>query len=122
MSATEKALREVLAALDGWIEGTQSNHEARGHRDTDCCTTFHPEDIRSMVEGARRVIAAKKRRKAGRARRGPLTIAVSTPGGPAAHHAVTPGDTLAVTLKGYVQTGTEIKVLTMPVNITITGF
>lgn len=50
--------RMVLSALDGWIEGAQANHEALGRRDTDCCSTFHPDDIRNMVNDACRVMGA----------------------------------------------------------------
>lgn len=48
------ALREVLTQLDGWVAGMKSNHEALDHRDRDCCDTFHPADIRGMVNDAAR--------------------------------------------------------------------
>lgn len=45
----------MRGVLDGWIEGSKINHEALGHRDN-CCETFHPEDIRRMIEDAEREI------------------------------------------------------------------
>jgi len=50
--------KALLDVLDGWIEGQQENHEAMGHRDTDCCDTFEPDDIRRMVNDAARVMGA----------------------------------------------------------------
>lgn len=104
MSATKKALREVLAALDGRIEGAKSNHEALGHRDTDCCTTFDPEDIRSMVTDAAQQIKAKKRRKKGRAAE-PLGVIVEIEDGIAGtRHSriITTGDTYTLNVQGFL--------------------
>lgn len=51
-----KALTAMLAVLDGWIEGAQHNHEGSGHRDSDCCRSFEPADIRNMVADACREV------------------------------------------------------------------
>jgi len=51
------ALREVLTVLDGYIEGMQENHEAMGHRDSDCCSTFAADDVRNMLDEAARTFA-----------------------------------------------------------------
>lgn len=62
--ATHRALDEVISALDGWIEGAKSNHEALGHRgepvDSECWRVFHVDDIRNMVEDARRQLGAER--------------------------------------------------------------
>lgn len=107
MSATKKALREVLAALDGWIEDAKINHESMEH-DDDCCTTFHPQDIRNMVEGAAQNIKAKKRRKKARATK-PLGVIVEIEDGIAGtRHSriITTGDTFTlnvpVTIKARI--------------------
>lgn len=104
MSATEKALREVLATLDGWIEGANSNHEALGHRDTDCCTAFHPEDIRNMVEDARRSIKAKKRRKKTRTTGASAVIVEVEDGIAGSRHSriITIGDTYTLNVQGFL--------------------
>lgn len=104
MSGTKKALREVLAALDGWIEGAKSNHEALGHRDTDCCETFHPEDIRNMVADAAMSIKAKKRRKKGGAAR-TSTVVVEVEDGISGNRysrLITTGDTYTLNAPGLV--------------------
>lgn len=104
MSATEKALQEVLDVLDGWIEGAKSNHEALDHRDTDCCTAFHPEDIRNMVADARRSIEAKKRRKKRRTNGRSAVIVEVQDGitGSRRSHIITTGDTLMLNMKGFL--------------------
>lgn len=55
-----RALHEVLAVLDGWIEGAKENHEALYHRGElageECWTRFHPQDIRNMVDDAARAL------------------------------------------------------------------
>jgi len=38
--AKRRALRAVLEALDGWIEGAKSNHEACEHRGEECWRSF----------------------------------------------------------------------------------
>lgn len=48
------ALRRVLDVLNEWIEGVRINHRIAEHRGSDCCDTFHPDDIRSMVNEAAR--------------------------------------------------------------------
>lgn len=57
-----EALGAVLEALDGWIEGAMSNHEASGHRhenkDEECWRSFAPQDIRNMVHDAARQVSA----------------------------------------------------------------
>lgn len=44
--------------LDGWIEGAKENHEASDHRyelrDAECWAIFAVEDIKRMIEDARR--------------------------------------------------------------------
>lgn len=50
--------RALLDVLEGWIEGAAGNHEALGHRDADCCSMFHPDDVRRMVNDACRVMGA----------------------------------------------------------------
>lgn len=122
MSGTKKALREVLAMLDGWIEVGQENHKAMEHRDTDCCTTLHPEDVRTMVEDVGRQIKAKKRRKKGRAdapRKATVILTLEQIAtGIYSTHVVTPGDTLQVTVNGYIQTGGKrLAVVEFPVRI-----
>lgn len=46
-------MREVL---DQWVSGAKENHEALGHRDEstgdECWNSFHPDDIRRMIEDA----------------------------------------------------------------------
>lgn len=105
MSSAKKALREVLAALDGWVEGAQSNHEAMGHRDTDCCTTFHPDDIRSMVADAARSIKTKKRRKEARAMQAQVArVVVEIEDGiTGTRHSriITPGDVYTLNMQGF---------------------
>lgn len=50
---------KVMAdVLDDWVSGAADNHEALGHRDEDCCSTFTPEDIRRMIDDARNEITA----------------------------------------------------------------
>jgi ketosteroid isomerase-like protein len=104
VSATKDALQEVLAALDGWIEGAKSNHEALGHRDTDCCVTFDPEDIRSMVTDAARSIKAKKRRKKTHAGKPPGVVVEIEDGIAGTRHArfMTTGDTFTLNVQGYL--------------------
>lgn len=62
--AAHRALDEVISALDGWIEGAKSNHEALGHRgepvDGECWRVFHVDDIRNMIEDARRQLGAER--------------------------------------------------------------
>jgi hypothetical protein len=50
------ALKTLLSVLDGWIEGSRSNHEALDHRTSfdGCCGQYAPEDIRAMVNDAAR--------------------------------------------------------------------
>jgi hypothetical protein len=60
--AVYDAGRALLDVLDGWVEGATGNHEALGHRDADCCNTFHPEDIRVMVNDAMRLMGAPEHR------------------------------------------------------------
>lgn len=54
------ALSAMLAALDGWIEGSQENHDALEHRDEDigaeCWRQWTPSDIRDMVNDAAREV------------------------------------------------------------------
>lgn len=104
MSGTKKALREVLAALDAWIEGAKSTHEALGHRDTDCCTAFHPEDIRDMVKDARRSIEAKKRRKKPRTTGASAVIVEVEDGIAGSRHSriITAGDTYTINVQGFL--------------------
>jgi hypothetical protein len=52
------ALREMLKALDGWIEGARENNEALGRHDDP--QVFHAEDIRSMVNDAARVLGVRE--------------------------------------------------------------
>lgn len=54
--AQYEALKALLDALDGWVEGAAENHEALGHRDADCCSTFAPDDVREMANDAARVL------------------------------------------------------------------
>jgi hypothetical protein len=53
-----EALMRVLEALDGWIEGQKSNHEACDHRGEnrgeECWRTWAPSDIRNMINDAAR--------------------------------------------------------------------
>lgn len=58
--AQYEALRAVLGSLDGWVAGARENHEALGHRDFDCCETFHPNDIRRMVNAAARELGVRR--------------------------------------------------------------
>jgi hypothetical protein len=53
-----KALRAVLDAVDGWVDGAKENHRALEHRGEQlpCWESFHPDDIRNMVADAARVI------------------------------------------------------------------
>jgi hypothetical protein len=50
------ALAAMRAALDGWIEGARSNHDAVGRRGEsrgeECWRTFAPADIRAMINDA----------------------------------------------------------------------
>jgi len=50
------ALSAMLGVVDGWVEGAQANHEGLGHRDKDCCSTFHPDDIKRMINDAAREV------------------------------------------------------------------
>jgi hypothetical protein len=52
--------KALLDVLSGWIEGAQENHEAYDHRDSDCCKTFYPEDIRRMVNDAARIMGTRE--------------------------------------------------------------
>lgn len=56
--AQRLALAAVLDALDGWIEGAQSNHDDMGHRGEntgdECWRSFAPGDIRNMINDAAR--------------------------------------------------------------------
>lgn len=49
-------LAAVLAALDGWIEGSRDNHVEVGHRHEnvgdECWRKFGPADIRNMINDA----------------------------------------------------------------------
>lgn len=122
MSGAKKALREVLAALDGWIEGAQSNHEALGHRDSDCCQTFHPEDIRNMVADAARSVEAKKRRKKADAAR-PSAVVIEVIDGVAGARymrTITTGDTYTLNVEGFLISldgGKLISKIDVPVTI-----
>jgi hypothetical protein len=53
-----EALTRVLEALDGWVEGQKSNHEACDHRGEnrgeECWRTWAPSDIRNMINDAAR--------------------------------------------------------------------
>ncbi len=57
-SGAHRALRALLDALDGWIQGARENHEASGHRGEirggECWREFAPSDIRRMVNDAAR--------------------------------------------------------------------
>lgn len=57
----DQAIRTFNDTLDGWVEGARANHAALEHRDRieDCCLTFAPDDIRRMVEDARRELLDK---------------------------------------------------------------
>lgn len=56
----ERALRQMLDVLDGWIEGSKSNHQGMGHRGestgSECWRSYAPEDIRRMVNDAAREV------------------------------------------------------------------
>jgi hypothetical protein len=56
--AQRQALATLLSALDGWIEGGKSNHEASGHRHEnrgeECWRQYAPDDIRRIVNDAAR--------------------------------------------------------------------
>jgi hypothetical protein len=54
--AQYETLRKMLAVLDGWREGSQSNHDELGHRDEfeSCCGNHHANDVRNMVNDAAR--------------------------------------------------------------------
>lgn len=56
--AQRQALRAVLSALNGWIDGVHENHQALGHRHEnrgeECWRTFTPSDIRRMINDATR--------------------------------------------------------------------
>lgn len=56
------ALREVLAALDSWVEGQKSNHEALDHRGeaVNCWDYWHPDDIRRMINDAARATGTRE--------------------------------------------------------------
>jgi hypothetical protein len=122
MSATKDALQEVLATLDDWIESVQENHKSMGHRDIDCCATLHPEDVRSIVEGAGRNIEAKKRRKKARTAK-PLGVIVEIEDGIAGtRHSriITTGDTFTLNVQGFLVSfdGTKpISKIDVPVTI-----
>lgn len=131
MSGADKALREVLVALDGWIEGAKSNHEALGHWEADCCNTFHPEDIRSMVADAATSIKAekvgKKLRKEKKLhpaqppmpRRSSLLLEVETPVSTRQSFLIMSGDSLRIDLSGYEQNDKGgLRVVVVPVTIT----
>jgi hypothetical protein len=55
-----RALGRLLEVLEGYIEGAKENHEAMGHRGentgSECWTTWHREDIQSMVNDAAREV------------------------------------------------------------------
>lgn len=57
-----EALKQVLATLDGWIEGAKENHDARAHRGEldPCWEQFHAVDIRTMVDHAARALGARE--------------------------------------------------------------
>lgn len=58
------ALRKMLDVLDGWIEGAKENHEAMEHRNEntgdECWQSFHPDDIRRMVNDAAREVGTRE--------------------------------------------------------------
>lgn len=53
-----QALKSLLNVLDDWIIGARHNHKAMGHRaepvGSECWRSFHPADIRTMVNDAAR--------------------------------------------------------------------
>lgn len=58
-AATDKvavllALHTMLGVVESWVQGARENHEGLGHRDPGCCSTFHPDDIRNMINDAAR--------------------------------------------------------------------
>lgn len=57
----EQAIRAFGDTLDGWVEGARANHDGLEHRERieECCLTFAPDDIRRMIEDARRELADK---------------------------------------------------------------
>lgn len=127
MSKKPAALKAMLAVLDGWIEGAQSNHEALGHRETGCCSTFAPEDIRRMVEDAAEDAARKKKReKKGAAlpsaapRRTLIVELKELATGVYSTHALVEGDTIQVNVNGYITVdGASRKVIEFPVQIRV---
>jgi hypothetical protein len=54
----KQALRAMLAALDGWIQGSRENHDASDHRGErsgdECWKRFETSDIRHMVNDVAR--------------------------------------------------------------------
>lgn len=58
------AFKEVLAALDGWVEGARDNHEGLDHgaenTGEECWKTFHIEDIRNMVADTARLLGVRE--------------------------------------------------------------
>jgi hypothetical protein len=53
-----QALAAVRSVLDDWIQGARENHEANGHYaepvGSECWRSFHPQDIRNMINDAAR--------------------------------------------------------------------
>lgn len=56
------ALAAMTNVLNSSIEGAKENHDALEHRDesigSECWTRFHLDDIRAMIEDARREVGA----------------------------------------------------------------
>lgn len=59
-----QALAIVRAVLDDWIKGARESHEANGHRaepvGSECWRTFHPQDIRNMINCAARELGIQE--------------------------------------------------------------
>jgi hypothetical protein len=54
--------KELLAVLDGWIEGARENQQAGVGRRDDDPKLFHADDIRVMVNDAMRLLGAPEHR------------------------------------------------------------
>lgn len=57
-NGAQQALYAMMASLDSWIDISQSNHEAMGHRHEnpgeECWRQYAPGDIRNMINDAAR--------------------------------------------------------------------